>query len=78
MVTVYDSEEGWCVDYYSDSLNKEDEKLDAVIEAAKEDLSHYVNRLGHDPPEGISAVGLSLWLMLKDDGSALGKPVDWA
>ena len=45
-----------------------------AIENTKRRLQRYVNRRGTNPPEGLSPAGLSLWLMLKDDGTAMGKP----
>jgi hypothetical protein len=44
-----------------------------AIEAARRRLSQYVNRRGENPPPGLSAAGLSLWLMAKADGTALGR-----
>jgi hypothetical protein len=51
---------------------EESKDFDASIAEAKERLIHYVNRLGTDPPEGLTLGGLSLWLMQKDDGTAFG------
>ena len=31
LATVYESEEGWCIDYYLDPVNKEDEKLISLL-----------------------------------------------
>lgn len=42
------------------------------VAAAKVSLSHYINRMGTNPPQNLSVGGLSLWLMQKDDGTALG------
>ena len=45
-----------------------------AIEAARLRLSRYINRRGENPPPGLSAPGLSLWLMAKADGTSMGRP----
>src|SRR5262249_47345446 len=42
------------------------------VEAAKQSLSHYANRMGINPPQETTGSGLSLWLMQKDDGALFG------
>jgi hypothetical protein len=53
-------------------LDEELETYNAAVEAAKQSLSHYVNRMGSNPPEHTTVGALGLWLMPKDDGTALG------
>jgi hypothetical protein len=48
------------------------EEFNAIVATVKECLSHYINRLGNNPPQGLTPEGLSLWLMEKDDGTVLG------
>lgn len=73
---VYDSANGWITEVTDEALAEEPDKdfLDAIAQA-QESLSHYVNRRGEDPPEGLTAAGLSLWLMETDDGTAMGQPL---
>ncbi len=65
---------GWHTDLLVEQVNR---TLDfqTAVEHAKEKLSHYVNRRGENPPEAATRGAISLWLMLKDDGTALG--VNW-
>lgn len=67
--------DGWHVDRLGSVSADEGQALDASIAEAKERLSHYVNRLGEDVPVGLTQAGLSLWLMQKDDGTAMGMPI---
>ena len=46
----------------------------AAATGARHRLTAYINRRGEKPPIGLSAAGLSLWLMVKDDGTAMGSP----
>ena len=72
---VYETPEGWKTEHFSKiPLEKEDE-LNATIIMAKERLSHYVNRMGLNCPEGLTVAGLSFWLMENDDGTAMGMPL---
>jgi hypothetical protein len=73
---VYEGHDGWHVNSLRPVGTDEREDFDASIVEAKKRLVHYVNRLGADPPEGLTLGGLSLWLMQKDDGSAMGRPCD--
>lgn len=72
MAIVYESREGWHVNLLRPIGNDELAAFNAGVDAAKQNLSHYVNRLGSDPPEEITTGALSLWLMQKDDGTVLG------
>jgi hypothetical protein len=71
---VYETSNGWHTDLLVEQVNR---TLDfqTAVEHAKEKLSHYVNRRGENPPEAATRGAISLWLMLKDDGTALG--VNW-
>jgi hypothetical protein len=46
-----------------------------VVDEAEARLRLYVNRTGANSPTGLTRAGLSLWLMTKDDGTAMGLPV---
>lgn len=50
-------------------------QLDEAIANAKLQLASYINRTGANPPDGLTGAGLSLWLMEKSDGTAMGYPV---
>lgn len=69
---VYEAEDGWHVEYFAEITPDERDGFDAVLEKAKSDLSHYVNRMGLDAPRNLTRGALSAWLMQKDDGTALG------
>ena len=72
VVVVYDSKDGWHVNVLREPTTEQVAEFNATVGAAKQSLSKYVNRMGRNPPEGMTAGGLSLWLMQKDDGTALG------
>jgi len=46
-----------------------------VIDEAEARLKQYANRTGPNCPPGLTRAGLSLWLMTKDDGTAMCLPV---
>jgi len=76
IAVVYAIVDGWHVETLSSGLaDQYSEELSAAVEQAKSGLQHYVNRLGINPPEGLSVAGLSAWLMEKDDGTMMGKPI---
>lgn len=73
VASVFESPDGWQIELYPS--NTACFALDALLIAlntAKERLSCYVNRRGENPPEGLSVAGFSLWLMQKNDGTAMG------
>lgn len=72
VAVVFESHEGWQVNVLRPLRHEEFEDFNATVEAAKQSLSHYINRMGNNPPEDLTAGGLSLWLMQKDDGTVLG------
>lgn len=72
MAVVYETHEGWCVEVLREPKDEELASFNASVEAAKQSLSHYVNRRGSNPPKETTMGGLSLWLLEKDDGTALG------
>ena len=76
LALVYDSPDGWVTEILNQQrAAHKDAELNSAIEEAREALSHYVNRRGEDVPDGLTAAGLSLWLMEKDDGTAMGRPI---
>jgi len=72
VAVVYENREGWHINLLRPLSDDELATFNASVEAAKESLSHYVNRMGNNPPEETTRGELSLWLMQKDDVTALG------
>ena len=68
---VYESQDGWKVEF-EDSSAQPPELVEAILAAGQAALSPYVNRKGENPPPRLSVAGLSLWLMEKTDGTAMG------
>lgn len=72
---VYESSDGWhtemndALGVHSTQLERD---LEQAVERARKILSHYVNRLGDDPPQNATRGAFALWLMMKDDGTATG------
>jgi len=72
---VFEDEEGWQTQLFEEPASDEDrEQLEAAVTGARKSLRDYVNRLGKNCPEGLTVAGLSLWLMEKSDGTAMGRP----
>src|SRR5215469_804194 len=72
IAVVYESSDGWHVTNFRALRDEELAEFSASVEAAKQSLSRYVNRMGSNRPEELTAGGLSLWLMQMDDGTMLG------
>jgi hypothetical protein len=71
---VYENSDGWHTEIIDDQLEKSSSSFNALIENAREVLSHYVNRRGDNVPSELTTMGaLALWLMAKDDGTAIGR-----
>jgi len=70
---VFEDADGWPTEILEAGLEQSPSHLNALMENAKETLSHYVNRRGENVPEDLVTRGaLSLWLMVKDNGSSMG------
>jgi hypothetical protein len=70
---VYEDSNGWHTDVIDDRLEVSSSSFNALIENAKEVLSHYVNRQGENVPSQLKTRGqLALWFMEKDDGTMMG------
>jgi hypothetical protein len=67
---VYETSGGWHTDVVVRHLDHVAD-FQTAVEDAKKSLSRYVNRRGQNPPETATRGALSLWLMLKDDGTAM-------
>jgi hypothetical protein len=72
---VFEQEDGWHYDLLSSvaEIGISHDRFVMEINTAKEALRPYVNRKGTNPPIGLSAAEFSLWLMMKEDGTALGQ-----
>jgi hypothetical protein len=70
---VYEDSDGWHTEVLGDWVEQVPSGFDTLIERAKEVLSHYVNRRGENVPGELTRGALSLWLMAKDDGTAMGR-----
>jgi hypothetical protein len=72
---AYETSQGWKLDPVEWAVGLSPESAAAALAAAQERLKGYVNRRGDSPPPGLSAAGLSLWLMEKTDGTAMGTSI---
>jgi predicted phosphoribosyltransferase len=72
LAVVYETSDGWHTHILVEQLNQAATDFQTAVENAKESLSHYVNRRGENPPENATWGVFSLWLMVKDDGTAMG------
>ncbi|HMI51246.1 MAG TPA: hypothetical protein VK525_07030 [Candidatus Saccharimonadales bacterium] len=74
VAVVYEDSDGWHTQVLDDRVEQASSSFNALIENAKEVLSHYVNRRGDKVPTQLKTRGqLSLWLMEKDDGTVMGQ-----
>jgi hypothetical protein len=71
VAAVWESAEGWHIELLAGEHPLD--AFNAAVVEAKSRLTHYVNRRGENPPKDLTPAGLSLWLMLKDDGPAMEK-----
>ena len=70
---VHDSGGGMKVEYLPQGQELQaDPAFSEALNNAWNGLLRYVNRCGDNPPPGLTAAGLSLWLMEKSDGTAMG------
>jgi hypothetical protein len=71
---VYEDSDGWHTKLLDANVEQSAISFSALIDNAKEVLSHYVNRRGENVPSGVITVGeLAMWLMTKDDGTVMGR-----
>jgi hypothetical protein len=77
LALVFESESGWETKYFGAAAKDVSiPGLAAEIGEAQTKLERYVNRRGVDAPAGLTVQGLSLWLLLKEDGTAMGQRID--
>ena len=69
IATLYEDASGWHLDRI-----EQDSIPDKLIEQVKTHMQAYVNRKGFGSPERANRGEMALWLMLKEDGSAMGLP----
>lgn len=63
---IFELDDGWYVHMEELEMLKDTALID-FIKKAQDDLKHYVNRKGGDLPKDMTAAGMSLWLMQRDD-----------
>jgi hypothetical protein len=73
LAIVYENLDGWHTEVADPRQDLSMSALNALVENAKEVLSHYVNRRGENVPGEMTVGAFSLWLMIKDDGTAMGR-----
>ena len=71
IAVVHESRAGWQVEPVGSSPALP-AALGEILRTGQEALGPYVNRRGENRPEGLTIAGLSLWLMEKADGTAMG------
>lgn len=72
VAVVYEDEFGWHVE---NRASDSEAPSDTFLESVKKRMQHFPNRTGQNVPDHIQTRGaLSLWLMLKEDGTAAGMP----
>lgn len=69
---VYENASGPVVEWFGVANESRSAALADAVEDAKRGLLAYVNRRGSNPPAGLTRAGLSLWLLEKADGTAMG------
>jgi len=76
---VFERPDGWKCELFANAAPRvlPLDELVSHLQMAKEALVPYVNRTGVNPPSGLTPVTLSLWLMTKADGTAMGMKVEW-
>ncbi|MBX3398012.1 MAG: hypothetical protein KF873_04675 [Gemmataceae bacterium] len=72
VAVVYERADGWRTDLFHSPRGLPLPELLTALQSAQDRLSRYVNRRGENPPEGLTRAGMSLWLMEKVDGTAMG------
>ena len=75
VAVVYEGLDGWHTVVRDEHLNQIDADFKSTVGAAKEMLSHYINRRGENVPDNPTRGALALWLMRKDDGTAMGRRI---
>jgi hypothetical protein len=52
VAAVYETDKGWHINLLRSLADEELEAFNVAVIAAKQRLSHYINRMGRNPPEG--------------------------
>ncbi|HKW64286.1 MAG TPA: hypothetical protein VJN89_17165 [Candidatus Acidoferrum sp.] len=68
---VHEDASGWHIEL-TNPVHQEFGEFNAAVAEAKERLAHFVNRMGYGATENTTRGALALWLMIKDDGTAMG------
>jgi hypothetical protein len=68
---IYEDQFGWRLEEVEGFPNKLPSQF---IEQVKAEMQRFVNRVGSNAPQHCTRGELALWLMRKDDGTAMGVP----
>ena len=71
IAVIYEDRSGWHIEEIDDLSPPVPVQL---VEAIEAEMQSFVNRVGSDAPRDYTRGELALWLMLKDDGTAMGVP----
>lgn len=74
IAVVYEDDRGWHTSLMPETRYSSFD-IEGSIAGVRRDLSRNVNHRGLNPPVGLTRSGVALWLMLKDDGTAIGMPM---
>jgi len=74
VAVVYETSDGWHTEVIASQLTPSQDDFEIAVNTALQTLSHYVNRRGENPPRNATRETFALWLMMKDDGTAMGIP----
>jgi len=74
IAVVYEDDRGWHTSLMPETRYSSF-AIEGSIAGVRRDLSRNVNHRGLNPPVGLTRSGVALWLMLKDDGTAIGMPM---
>jgi hypothetical protein len=69
---VYEASDGWYTQVIENQFAQPSSDFDAAVNNAQQTLSHYINRWGENAPQNMTWGAFTLWLMMKDDGTAMG------
>ncbi len=74
VAVLFEDASGWHSEFPADVTSSVDSTF---LEEQKVVMSHFLNRIGLDPPAEATRGDLALWLMLRDDGTAMEMPYSY-
>jgi hypothetical protein len=75
IAVLFEDFEGWKIQLIGPEADQTSEQFEAAATNAREALGHYVNRQGQYATQAATVGMLALWLMEKDDGTAMGQRI---